>query len=252
MDRILRGLRAVALAFVAAAVAACASYPGTSGYPGGAYPGNSYPGNSYPGGSYPGGSYPGGSPGGSYGNQIVGTVQGIDVNGGRLMLSTDPGYGGGERVEVYFDNNTQLYYQGQQQSVAGLEAGDRIRVDAASSNGRLWARTIEVVQDVRATGGYGGSPGSGYGNPNSGYGNELHGAITGVDPQGAVLYLTSGGYSGAPMTVHYDGNTQVEYQGQVFRPDQLESGDVVRIQARQWNGAWLAERVWVEVNARSR
>ena len=64
--------------------------------------------------------------------------------------------------------------------------------------------------------------------------------------------MTSGGYTGAPQAVYYDGNTRVEYQGQVFRPEQLERGDVVRIQAREWNGAWLAERVFVEVNARSR
>ena len=35
-------------------------------------------------------------------------------------------------------------------------------------------------------------------------------------------------------------------------PDQLERGDLIRIQARQWNGGWLAERIWVEVDVRAR
>jgi hypothetical protein len=34
------------------------------------------------------------------------------------------------------------------------------------------------------------------------------------------------------------------------RPEQLETGDVVRIQARQWGNGWLAERILVERSIR--
>ena len=59
-----------------------------------------------------------------------------------------------QRVEVYFDNSTRLYYRGQVYPVTGLERGDQISVDAIQSNGRLWARQIEVVRNVRESGGY--------------------------------------------------------------------------------------------------
>jgi hypothetical protein len=38
----------------------------------------------------------------------------------------------------------------------------------------------------------------------------------------------------------------------MLRPENIERGDVVRIQARQWNNEWLAERIVVETSARER
>ena len=205
----------------------------TGGY--GGYPaGSSYP-QPYPDQS---GQY------GQYGNALVGTVQDIDPGYGRLLLAREGyGYGGGGQVEVAFDQRTQLYYQGRQQSVAGLERGDRIRVDATQSGGRLWARTIEVLQDVR--GGQGGYYG----------GNELRGSVGYVDPRTRLIELDSGGYGGSHggrTRVRYDERTQVEYQGRYYRPENLERGDLVRIQARQTGSEWLAERIWVESDARQR
>ncbi len=196
-------------------------------------------------GNYPGGSaYPGGGayPGGYGSQRLLATVQGMDVNYGRLLVSVDDRgyYGGQSRVELYFDRNTPLIYQGRVQSVAGLERGDRISVDAVRSGGRLWARRIELVQDVRN--GYGGSY----------YGGELRGAVSFVDPRAQTIVITRGGYSGGREQVRYDRNTRVEYRGQWFRPEQLDPGDVVSIQARPWGNGWLAEYIRVEVDARSR
>lgn len=200
--------------------------------------GRQYPGQTYPGQTYPDQGYPGQSA-----NQLVGTVQGVD--NGRLLLSAENtgysgGYGGGSRVDVYFDQRTQLYYQGQTYPVTGLEPGDRIRIDAMQSGGRLWARSIELLQNVRDR------QGGNYG------GNDLGGAVTFVDPRARVIAFTRGGYSGATTQVRYDERTVVEYRGQVYRPENLERGDVVRIQARQWGNEWLAERIVVETSARER
>ncbi|MFD0738396.1 DUF5666 domain-containing protein [Lysobacter koreensis] len=215
-----------------ALLAGCVTgYPGTGGYPGSSYPGDSYPGD--------------------YGSQpLLGTVQEIDLNNGRLRMTADrdgydpggydPRYGGTSQVELGFDRNTQLVYQGRVQSVEGLERGDRISVDAQQSQGRLYARRIEVVQNVRDT------PGGGY------YGGELRGAVNYVDPRARLITLTRGGYSGSREQVYYDERTQVEYRGQWFRPEQLDPGDVVRVQVRPQGNGWLAERIWVEVDARSR
>ena len=68
------------------------------------------------------------------------------------MTRDSRGYAG-QRVEVFFDNNTRLYYQGRAYPVTGLERGDEISADVVQSNGRWWARQIEVVRNVR-DGGY--------------------------------------------------------------------------------------------------
>jgi hypothetical protein len=130
----------VALALVAGlAIAGCASYGGS---PYGSYPGND-------------GYYPGGY-GNQYGNQrVVGTVIDMDPRGGRLLLDAgDPRSYNQQRLEVYFDNNTRLYYQGRVYPVTGLERGDVVSVDVVDSRGRLWATRIEVVRNVRDSGGY--------------------------------------------------------------------------------------------------
>ena len=135
----------VALALVAGlALAGCASLGGGSPY--GSYPGNDgYYGNQYPGG---------------YGNQqgsqrFTATVVDVDPRYGRLLLEAgDTRSYRQQRVEVYFDNNTRLYYQGRQYPVGGLERGDVVSVDVVDSRSRLWATRIEVVRNVRESGGY--------------------------------------------------------------------------------------------------
>ena len=207
----------------------CMTTDGYGGYPsGGQSPQQPYPQQPYPSQS---------------GNQLVGTVQQVDPNG-RLLLASEGGYGGGSQVEVMFDQRTQLYYQGQSYSVTGLEPGDRIRIDATQSGGRLWAQSIEVIQNVRDT------QGGQY--PGGQYGNQLGGAVSLIDTRARVIAFTSGGYSGAATQVRYDERTVVEYRGQMMRPENLERGDVVRIQARQWGNEWLAERIVVETSVRER
>lgn len=205
-------LRWLALAFAALLLAGC-----VSGY-GGGY-GDGYPG---------------------YGSQrVLGTVQDVDPRYGRIILTADDRYRDrASRVALRFDRNTRLFYQGRQQAVTGLERGDRISVDTVRSGGELWARQIEVVHNVRD------SHGGGY------YGGDLRGAVSFVDPRAQVIGITRGGYSGQREQVRYDNRTVVEYRGRRVRPEQLESGDVVSIQARPWGNDWLAERIRVERSVR--
>ena len=130
----------MALAFLAGlALAGCASLGGGSPY--GSYPGND-------------GYYPGGY--GQQGTQrFVATVVGMDARYGRLLVDAgDPRDYRQQRVEVYFDNNTRLYYQGRQYPVTGLERGDVVSIDVVDSRNRLWATRIEVVRNVRESRGY--------------------------------------------------------------------------------------------------
>lgn len=198
------------------------------------------------GGGYPGSSYPGGG----YGSQrLVGTVQDIDAYNGRMLVGDDR-YGGSRPLEVRFDRNVLVVYQGQQVSAEGLERGDRVSMEVQSSGGRYWARRIEVVQNVRD--GYGGGYGDGYGDGYYGRGNQLEGAVDYIDAQRRMIVLTRGGYSGSRETIYYDGNTVVDYGGRLYRPEQLERGDIISIQGRRLNNGWLAERIRVEVDVRSR
>lgn len=187
------------------------------------------------------GSYPGGygqpAPGypSQYGNALQGTVDGVDPGYNRIFLVVDdPRHGGGQRVEVRYDQRTRLFYQGREHPVEGLERGDVIRVDVAQSGRDLWARSIEVVHNIRDSG-YGG-----------GYGNDLRGSVAFVDTRTRMIRLDGAGY-GPNAQVAYDARTTVEYQGRRYRPENLQRGDLVRIQARRLgNNQWLAERIVVE------
>lgn len=194
-------------------------------------------------GSDPGGygSYPGGygqpAPGypSQYDSQLQGTVDGVDPGYSRIfVIVDDPRSGREQRVEVRYDQRTRVIYQGREERVEGLERGDVIRIDASQSGRELWARSIEVVRNVR-DGGYGG-----------GYGNDLRGSVAFVDTRARIIRLGGAGY-GDDVQVGYDTRTTVEYQGRSYRPENLQRGDLVRIQAqRLGNSQLLAERIVVE------
>ena len=208
---------------------------------------------------YPGqGGYPGQYPD-SRGQSVVGTVDGIDIRGQRLILVTQPQQGSrGSRVEVYFDRNTRLFYQGRQVAMEGLERGDVVRAEIAQSGRGLFAHNVEVIHNVR-DGQYGGQYGDPYGGQYGGgqqYGSELRGTVGFVDTRTRTIDLQSGGYSGSyagSTRVRYDERTLVEYQGRRYRPEDLDRGDQVLVQARRTgNNELLAERIIVERSVRSR
>src|SRR6185503_13066006 len=103
-----------------------------------------------------------------------------------------------------------------------------------------WTRQIDVVRDVR-------EGGSGYGDTyGSSYGNDLRGSVAYVDTRTRTIRLDGAGYV-SNAQVFYDDRTTVDYQGRSYRPENMQRGDVVRIQARQvGNNQWLAERIFVE------
>ncbi|MBJ6984387.1 DUF5666 domain-containing protein [Luteimonas sp. MC1750] len=228
-------LRRITLVLVASvlALAGCAS-GGGYGYPDQRYPDQPrYPDQGYPDQGYP-------SP---YGDGILGTVERLDAGYGRiLLLVDDPRSGRRLQQEVRYDQRTRLFYQGRESAVEGLERGDVVRIDAAASGRETWARTIEVVRNVRE-GGFGGGYDGGQAD-----GTDLRGSVAYVDTRARTIRLDADarGYRGG-VQVAYDGRTTVEYQGRRYRPEDLERGDLVRVQARQLGrDQWLAERIIVE------
>ncbi|WP_208542777.1 DUF5666 domain-containing protein [Luteimonas yindakuii] len=232
-------------------LAACATPGGYGGYGGqGGYPQDR--------GGY---GQPGPGNRGAYGRELLGTVDSHDPRTGRIRLVVDdPRSGRMQGAEVRYDDRTRLYYQGRELAVGGLERGDVVRIDATQSGPDLWARTIEVVRDVR-DGGYGGDAygrddgygrNDGYRSDGYGYGSELHGSVVGVDVRAGLIRLDDGyGTGRGGVELAYDGRTTVDYQGRRYRPEDLERGDRVRVQARQLRGnQWLAERIIVERSVR--
>ncbi len=233
MNNIIRGLGMALATSVLLLLAGCVTPGGFGGVPGGYGSGQGGYGQTAPG-------YPS-----QYGNQVQGTVERVDAGYNRISVTVDDARTGrGQRMEVRYDQNTRLVYQGRQHPVDGLERGDVIRMDVTQSGQELWARSIEVVRNVRDDR-YGGG---GYGDDRyggGGYGNDLRGSVAFVDTRSRTIRLDGAGYG--DTQVAYDARTQVEYQGRTYRPENLQRGDVVRVQARQLgNNQWLAERIIVE------
>lgn len=176
-----------------------------------------------------------GYPSQEYASQLQGIVEGVEPGYNRIIATVgDPRTGRAQRMELRYDQRTRLFYQGREESVEGLERGDVIRFDAVQSGRELLVRSIEVVRNAR--------DGSGGG----GYGSELRGSVTLVDTRSRLIHLDGAGY-GNDLHVGYDARTTVEYQGGHYRPENLQRGDMVRVQARQaGTNQWLAERIIVE------
>jgi hypothetical protein len=54
------------------------------------------------------------------------------------------------------------------------------------------------------------------------------------------------------VTVNYDEDTPVYYEGQLYEPENLESGDVIVVDAVQSNTGWIAQRIDVERGVQDR
>lgn len=236
--------RWLAIAATFLLLAACATPGAPGGY--GGYPEDR--------GGY---GYPDGAQRAPYETTLTGTVEGMDPRSGRItVVLDDPRSGRAQRADLRYDQRTRLWYQGQEHAVEGLEQGDVVRVSGTDSGREFLADTIEVVHNVRDGGygrDYGRDPRDGYGR-NDGYGEELRGTVAAVDPRAGLLRLDGEGYGGGygrGAELAFDSHTTVEYQGRRYRPEDLERGDRVRVQARRvGDGRWLAERIFVEQSVR--
>ncbi len=211
----------------------------SGGWPG-AGAGDPYRPAPYPDERYPDRGYPS-----QYGARLYGTVERLDAGYGRiLVLEDDPRSGRAVPREVRYDRDTRLFHQGRELAVEGLERGDVVSIEVVESGRDAWARSIEVVRDVRElSGGYDRGYGGGYDGRGDG---DLRGTVSYVDARARLIRLDGTGAGGTAHVV-YDDRTTVEYRGRRHRPEDLERGDRVSIEARPLGrGQWLAERIFVE------
>ena len=188
-----------------------------------------------------GGLYPGSS---TY--DLRGTVDYVDTanqfvqltnvtNGNSAMISSS----GGDTTRVYYTSSTPVNYNGKNYRPQDLERGDQVMVHVDQSGNRLNAESMNVTYNARASSSY---PGN---NPNtypsstypSGNGTTLTGTVTSVNTSRGTITVDTG-YNQTQVISYYN-NTPVYYNGQTYRPQDLERGDQVTIQFNDNGGGNL-------------
>lgn len=159
-------------------------------------------------------------------DEIRGTVYEVDTTNRVLVLTNVDPMGtnglvsGGNDVRVYYDDRTTVTYQGSSTyKPSDLERGDQVAVRVSNANGRTMANSIEVLYDSSR----GGTAASGGG---------LRGIIRRIDTNRRTIEIDRG-VNTSSVVVEYDLNTRVLYNNQSYRPEDLERGDEVAVDARR-------------------
>ena len=164
--------------------------------------------------------------GGASGNQLSGTVRGVDTRYQQISIQTS----NGQTVPVSYDNQTQVVYQNQNYPATSLEYGDQITARIQANGNNYYTDYIQVDQSVN----------NGSGNVSSGNVQSLQGTIRSVDRRNGLFTVDIGNYNTVTVTMPYNASSN-----DVNRFNSLRNGDFVRfygvytgqsqIQLRQFN-----------------
>ena len=184
-----------------------------------------------------GGSTSPGTPPASSMVDVRGTIDENNTQAQTLTIASDSSYQGNlrsaERKVLSYNSATVVQYQGQTYHAEDLERGDRIEARAESDGNTLWARNVTVLSSVS---------GDTRGNPDL---RDFEATVRSVNASNRTIDLTPASGSGRIYTVGYDSGTRVDYQGRAFRPEDLESGDQVRVTTHGSADRFVADRVTV-------
>ncbi len=180
---------------------------------------------------------------------IRGTVRNVDAS--RRTIEIDrSGYG----IQTFdYDTNTYVTFSGRNYYPQDLERGDEVEIFLRDiGGGRFLANNITVLRSVS------GSGSGGYGTASA----TIRGTVRYVDASRQEIGLeqtswitrfNTGSNTGSLNVVRYDSNTNVEYNGQLYSPTNLERGDIIDIEVRNAGSSmFLANRITVvrDVNRR--
>lgn len=159
---------------------------------------------------------------------IRGTVDSVDTNNQTIYLTNVSGYnnaslntGGGSSVRISYDNRTTLNYQGKTYRPDQLERGDEVTVRADQNGNQLIAESMSVTYNSR--GGMASGSNGTYGT----YGSVMHGVVRSIDTYRRTISVDRG--TGSYMTIEYNTNTPVSFNGRSYSPADLEAGDEIDI-----------------------
>lgn len=180
-------------------------------------------------------------------SELRGTVDQVDTRDQSILLTNVENYNsrlmnGGNSVRVYYDNRTNVTYQGQSYRPEDLERGDQISVRLDNSGSRLLAESMTVLYDA--------SGGSSYPSSSGTYASNVRGTVRYVDTSRRTIEVDRG-YNGGTAVVEYDSSTPVTYNGQRYSPADLENGDEIDIAVRNVSGRLVADSINVVRNVAS-
>lgn len=148
---------------------------------------------------------------GAGGNELAGTVQGVDTRNQQIGITQT----NGQTVGVRYDNQTRVIYQNQNYPVTALESGDQIVARIQDQgNGNYYTDSIQVTQSVQN----GSTSGTGSGNVQS-----FQGTVRQVDIQNGLFTVDAG--TGYVVTVSMPYNPT---RSDLNRFQNLRQGDAVR------------------------
>lgn len=177
--------------------------------------------------------------------EIRGTVDQVDVNSHSIYLRNVSGNSsmlsssGGDSVRVFYDNQTTVSYQGKSYRPDQLDRGDQVSVQVDESGNRLNAESMTLLYNSM-----GSSYPAGSTSPNGTYSSTVRGTVRYVDASRRTIQIDQG--NGALMTVDYDTNTPVYFNGKTYMPSQLEAGDQIDVRiSNSGGGRVLAQDITV-------
>jgi len=159
------------------------------------------------------------------GSVVHGTVRSIDTY--NRTMTIDRGYG--SNVVISYSANTPVYFNNRTYAVSSLEQGDEVDIRTTNGNGSyIGASDITVTRSINGTNGSTSS---------SSY-STIRGTVRSIDTTNRTITLENSSWisgfqsstGGNLMTIRYDSNSRVDYQGQLHPITNLERGDVVDVQ----------------------
>lgn len=153
---------------------------------------------------------------------VTGEVAWVDPDEQELEVQHRTG-----RVVARYDRQTRVVFEGQEYRPENLEPGDVVRMDVAGNGYQaLYVERIEVLESV-----------SHRGDDRRGddrHGDDvLSGEVERVDESRREIRIET---SQGDHLVRYDDRTRVHYRGETYSPENLEPGDLVRVETTESRG----------------
>ena len=207
----------------------------------------------------------GGSPGqppAAVADEVRGTVRYVETDGEcrieledarvtqrRNLRDDDYGLGGGDRVMLYCDDSTVVTHDGRSYRPEALERGDEVVAEVEQSGNRLYVERLDVLYDV--------TPGDDRAT-DYGYG-DLRGTVRQVDRDDRTIEIDRidafdrdlERYEGERVTLWYDTDTDVVFEGRRLGADNLEPGDVIEVEITEVRGRLVADSIEVVSDVRA-
>src|SRR5688500_1722142 len=94
------------------------------------------------------------------------------------------------------------------------------------------------------------------GSPSPEQTSDVRGTVNTVDPGAQrivldVAYVNNLRTTQNGQSIYWDNNTRVEYNGQTYRPEDLERGDQISVTGSNENGRYVADVITVTRNVRA-